>query len=229
MCGGTHAGRGHIPEVSGLSPRVRGNRGGESHAAAAARSIPACAGEPRWEDGAGKRDPVYPRVCGGTDLLSCKSCGSRGLSPRVRGNLAIEGRGRQERRSIPACAGEPCLPTRRIRRRPVYPRVCGGTYRWPLHFGPPEGLSPRVRGNRAVSKPARAVERSIPACAGEPTSRRLRGCRRGVYPRVCGGTGSGFRKGLRLCGLSPRVRGNLLMRSMGFMMLRSIPACAGEP
>ena len=50
---------------------------------------------------------VYPRVCGGTMLMSGSVMAVKGLSPRVRGNLdlppLIVGRGG----SIPACAGEP--------------------------------------------------------------------------------------------------------------------------
>ena len=53
--------------------------------------------------GAGWRQ-VYPRVCGGT---AAAAAAAEGLSPRVRGNPGY-GRGEaRERRSIPACAGEP--------------------------------------------------------------------------------------------------------------------------
>ena len=50
----------------------------------------------------------------------------------------------------------------------VYPRVCGGT--WALQPEPPpfEGLSPRVRGNRAGETGWTVGHGSIPACAGEP-------------------------------------------------------------
>ena len=50
------------------------------------------------------------------------------------------------------------------------------------------GLSPRVRGNHARRPDAVHRRRSIPACAGEPAKSDLRQSRRGVYPRVCGGT-----------------------------------------
>ena len=52
--------------LSGLSPRVRGNLGGEHrHRLHIAGSIPACAGEP--DDGhSASKCWVYPRVCGGT-------------------------------------------------------------------------------------------------------------------------------------------------------------------
>ena len=52
----------------------------------------------------------------------------------------------------------------------VYPRVCGGTQSLIFGWIVGVGLSPRVRGN--PSGPVdRAVElRSIPACAGEPST-----------------------------------------------------------
>ena len=71
--------------------------------------------------------------------------------------------------------------------------------------------------------------RSIPARAGEPQRTRLADLIHGVYPRACGGA-SGTVSASRYCsGLSPRVRGSL---GNGFgltVLLRSIPARAGEP
>ena len=71
--------------------------------------------------------------------------------------------------------------------------------------------------------------RSIPACAGEPTSARLhrRACE--VYPRVCGGTTLAPTLGNLERGLSPRVRGNHGDSMQGRRYRGSIPACAGEP
>ena len=50
------------------------------------------------------------------------------------------------------------------------------------------GLSPRVRGNRAMPKLHRAHPGSIPACAGEPEGGAGAAAAVEVYPRVCGGT-----------------------------------------
>ena len=50
---------------------------------------------------------VYPRVCGGTDLVSRPGDLLQGLSPRVRGNLQVRCDDRRWLGSIPACAGEP--------------------------------------------------------------------------------------------------------------------------
>ena len=75
----------------------------------------------------------------------------------------------------------------------------------------------------------RHVERSIPACAGEPVDQSLFNKEPGVYPRVCGGTGPVSAQFLACRGLSPRVRGNPLDRDLRPLSVRSIPACAGEP
>ena len=72
---------------------------------------------------------------------------------------------------------------------PVYPRVCGGT-------------SERMYQMRLGS-------RSIPACAGEPST----------DPPY----------NLNKDGLSPRVRGNRVPLARARLRSGSIPACAGEP
>ena len=116
------------------------------------------------------------RVCGGTRDAGMGARATHGLSPRVRGNLRHLLVGQVGYRSIPACAGEP--PYRRLGspQAPVYPRVCGGTYRINHEVSVNYGLSPRVRGNLHVKPVGVAYVGSIPACAGEPALRRWPGC-----------------------------------------------------
>ena len=66
VCGGTVKSGVGQRSPGGLSPRVRGNLNAGQDAAAAPRSIPACAGEPYAEQLAIRCYRVYPRVCGGT-------------------------------------------------------------------------------------------------------------------------------------------------------------------
>ena len=229
VCGGTMELLAAAKSDIGLSPRVRGNPNLWRGRRPRWGSIPACAGEPEFVAGAAPPVGVYPRVCGGTWLGQRVNEVAQGLSPRVRGNRRSCSLRSWFRGSIPACAGEP----RYLRHPPpiaeVYPRVCGGTLPrngWAL-LNP--GLSPRVRGNHCGCGASRPLQRSIPACAGEPKSRPVIDQARGVYPRVCGGTELGPNRGLMRFGLSPRVRGNrrpLPGRPAG---ARSIPACAGEP
>ena len=112
-------------------------------------------------------------------------------------------------RSIPACAGEPPLRHQPTHQQRVYPRVCGGTLWGKSNWIGSEGLSPRVRGNLLYWAGA------VPGSE--------------VYPRVCGGTPAGGCGGNRTGGLSPRVRGNPERELAPPQVLRSIPACAGEP
>ena len=72
--------------------------------------------------------------------------------------------------------------------------------------------------------------RFIPACAGEPTLPRLAVPFPRVYPRVCGGTSSDCIERCHHQRVYPRVCGGTRQWLHSFtMMLRSIPACAGEP
>ena len=229
VCGGTRKTAAAPIAPAGLSPRVRGNPLVRRRSPAFRRSIPACAGEPpafriRWTP-----FPVYPRVCGGTSVRKLTVSVFRGLSPRVRGNHDEYIEFNLQLRSIPACAGEPPAVPALPQQARVYPRVCGGTRsrHWPTPI--PAGLSPRVRGNPGTAASGAPDARSIPACAGEPSSSSIRNRRRQVYPRVCGGTTPSCRWTSRSRGLSPRVRGNRRRRPPPDAGRGSIPACAGEP
>ena len=107
--------------------------------------------------------------------------------------------------------------------------MCGGTRAGIRYLRDDDGLSPRVRGNRNIIKPATNPPRSIPACAGEPPGFQRSGFALPVYPRVCGGTHLGRLPISTIRGLSPRVRGNPDCELEFCHDSRSIPACAGEP
>ena len=151
VCGGTIRRRRIDSAQEGLSPRVRGNQLVMLDLIGTVGSIPACAGEPPAWRAHAPMTRVYPRVCGGTSCRMIVATSSSGLSPRVRGNRHVDGRGRGSRGSIPACAGEPPAPGCAAPRIRVYPRVCGGTAATRSQSSPFRGLSPRVRGNRNAS------------------------------------------------------------------------------
>ena len=168
-------------------------------------------------------------MCGGTSVCGSVGVCRGGLSPRVRGNLQNRQRAVSIRGSIPACAGEPPYQCGATGIDGVYPRVCGGTHSSQATNIRSRGLSPRVRGNRRSGCQAVGHDGSIPACAGEPWCSASEAPSGRVYPRVCGGTrclaatpGPGI-------GLSPRVRGNRCPLLPLPPLVRSIPACAGEP
>ena len=104
--GGSRPGQRRWPSRSGQSPPARGKPELAIDLCARLRSIPASAGEAapalkRW-----RREEVNPRQRGG----SCRSCArpryERGQSPPARGKPSSYSRKRNQRRSIPASAGE---------------------------------------------------------------------------------------------------------------------------
>ena len=188
VCGGTRPKAAILADSPGLSPRVRGNlsqRDGNHiarrsipacagelarhrQAQRSRRSIPACAGEPQLDERGRFGAGVYPRVCGGTCLVTSPRAVAWGLSPRVRGNLRLTVGSVNGYRSIPACAGEPLALLAGQNIDQVYPRVCGGTAIVQAWNNALYGLSPRVRGNQERGHSVMQDEGSIPACAGEP-------------------------------------------------------------
>ena len=86
--------------------------------------------------------------------------------------------------------------------------MCGGNASIRKAWSTVSGLSPRVRGKLCQHPQLSAAAGSIPACAGETSSRLIFSVYAAVYPRVCGGKRSLTDRFARLWG--------------------SIPACAGE-
>ena len=248
--GGTIRYSAHKSAVPGLSPRVRGNRRRRELHGACPWSIPACTGEPLPWLVRPAPAKVYPRVYGGTLCIKSEYQNTRGLSPRVRGNLLRVGVRAHVEGSIPACTGEPRRACLVDCRHGVYPRVYGGTRDVWAYIATRQGLSPRVRGNLKIRRSPPCSPWSIPACTGEPgtgrslgtictvyprvyggTSRRCAGnvSAWAVYPRVYGGTVATRLRAWRPSGLSPRVRGNHHFPVVGAQRVGSIPACTGEP
>ena len=172
----------------GLSPRVRGDLSKVDGLTALQGSIPACAGGPNGSRTLPAAKTVYPRVCGGTDLVIFDTETTGGLSPRVRGDPFHEAARPYPPRSIPACAGGPLTVHMDSSQGGVYPRVCGGTLSAILRIAAIIGLSPRVRGDHRRHARHVDCDGSIPACAGGPPFPRPWPGRPWVYPRVCGGT-----------------------------------------
>ncbi len=229
MCGGTLDETINEWTTKGLSPRVRGNRGQPPRCRWLSGTIPACAGEPGpfCVQTCCLRD--YPRVCGGTIPAISTKKREWGLSPRVRGNRLANRLKAFALGTIPACAGEPRRPRRLEGRQWDYPRVCGGTRICRSSAESLTGLSPRVRGNQHQHWNDSKIPGTIPACAGEPLPVGSACQPRGDYPRVCGGTSIPLALMVRDVGLSPRVRGNPIIRRSMARCCGTIPACAGEP
>ena len=86
-----------------------------------------------------------------------------------------------------------------------------------------------MRGNPSFRVPSLNTLRSIPAHAGQPSPAMSNARLRRVYPRACGATIKEIVAELQVRGLSPRMRGNLLMAIPHILRQRSIPAHAGQP
>ena len=127
----------------------------------------------------------------------------------MRGNRHYLHHPQEKKRSIPALAGEPTIPSVSTAAGPVYP--------------------PRLRGNPVTRLAVRASERSIPALAGEPKGILEDGLVAWVYPRACGGTHIVTSVKVQVNGLSPRLRGNREYKPDKAVLIGSIPALAGEP
>ena len=209
VCGGTAFLLRYTPGPLGLSPRMRGNPPLGNPQNARRRSIPAYAGEPGIYTANCRGNAVYPRVCGGTATVIVVLAVMQGLSPRMRGNR------------MPGTGGG--------KGAAVYPRVCGGTRHPQIGCNDGGGLSPRMRGNPPPPGRRRPAGRSIPAYAGEPPTKSTTFPPASVYPRVCGGTDSCGSRNRKVCGLSPRMRGNLGGCCGTGQYVGSIPAYAGEP
>ena len=188
-------------------------------------------------------------MCGGARRFRLRQSREEGPSPRVRGSQLSFGPRISDSGSIPACAGEPSQRLPPSENETVHPRVCGGAFLRPFEWVCYQGPSPRVRGSLVQARFGSAFKGSIPACAGEPQSVYREWLGRGVHPRVCGGATK--RRGpippcagpsprvrgspdLSKCGAlrrgpSPRVRGSRIGSVRGSRLMRSIPACAGEP
>ena len=158
-------------------------------------------------------------------------CGAScdGRSPLARGSQGQgQGQGHQTR-SIPACAGEPPSPCFRVPLRRVDPRLRGGAKSSRAREQERDGRSPLARGSQMRSGGTRYVVRSIPACAGEPSSTRAPSVAARVDPRLRGGAIPYFGRRVNVQGRSPLARGSRGYSRRSFPSLRSIPACAGEP
>ena len=216
------------PDVHGSSPRVRGTpkRGGAG--SRGGRFIPACAGNSPRGLPSSLQTAVHPRVCGELDMRRELHIADNGSSPRVRGTPAVQRNPQAVRRFIPACAGNSVVVEAKGRRRAVHPRVCGELPSRCCGQRGDHGSSPRVRGTLLPECTACVPTRFIPACAGNSVQQASKRLLLRVHPRVCGELRRIGGVNAPVRGSSPRVRGTPLSAAGLEVVLRFIPACAGN-
>src|SRR5690606_2012240 len=130
--------------------------------------------------------------------------------------------------SIPARAGESKAGLSGRAAWRVHPRACGGErIAWIIcdaYMGP----SPRVRGRGRAGRESTPDCGSIPARAGESLAGQALPAFRRVHPRACGGEARIETLPPLNLGPSPRVRGRVPQPFQDSLLVRSIPARAGE-
>ncbi len=213
----------------GRSPPTRGSRDARPDLRRGRGSIPAHAGEPQANRRRIGDRRVDPRPRGGAPRPHAVTPSASGRSPPTRGSRALSDSIRDWRGSIPAHAGEPDGARPLARGVGVDPRPRGGASLHAANSAHLEGRSPPTRGSQRRACALGAVEGSIPAHAGEPTSTSAGRRRRRVDPRPRGG--AHLRQWFSLAdgGRSPPTRGSLNPTLAKPARRGSIPAHAGEP
>ncbi len=214
---------------TGPSPRERGSHQQRQASAGSPGSIPARAGEPSLGGSSKMSKGVHPRASGGASHGGAGNKHLLGPSPRERGSLSGSREDEPLVGSIPARAGEPKFSQLTGASLEVHPRASGGASPGSSTTRNVKGPSPRERGSRQADRTAGRGGGSIPARAGEPSSRSQTPGHSRVHPRASGGAIFSESPIFAPAGPSPRERGSLLRQPERKMVRRSIPARAGEP
>ena len=158
-----------------------------------------------------------------------ESCGDYpGSSPRLRGTASGgPGFGRSIR-FIPAPAGNSLLAPPPSQTDAVHPRACGEQGPDHIRDAATVGSSPRLRGTGHLAAVVLQTSRFIPAPAGNSCSTTRLNRVPPVHPRACGEQVVGVGHGASYCGSSPRLRGTVQGVTMYHLLIRFIPAPAGN-
>ena len=172
---------------------------------------------------------VHPRVCGehvfGIYFISIFN----GSSPRLRGTHLPGIFCYQLQRFIPASAGNTLVHTSYNLPIPVHPRVCGEHCLFQFYVYDNTGSSPRLRGTHAYIVGRSPAVRFIPASAGNTRHRLIRDIEIGRFIPASHGEHA-IRPTSRLYwyGSSPRLRGTQIRFLLCTLLIRFIPASAGN-
>ena len=151
-----------------------------------------------------------------------------GSSPRMRGTrkggLSVVGK----YRFIPAHAGNTGMLAWVLSLFAVHPRACGEHSTRSRRMDKRTGSSPRMRGTLRGRRPRAVPHRFIPAHAGNTLHFVISSCGSTVHPRACGEHDFPVWLRLWLHGSSPRMRGTPHLFQLVVLVLRFIPAHAGN-
>ena len=217
-----------MSQYCGSSPRMRGTLSHLLRRPFQLRFIPAYAGNTFCPSVYPYAHPVHPRVCGEHSFIDGDSTVGTGSSPRMRGTRTGRGGGRQDGRFIPAYAGNTLSSISPDRTPPVHPRVCGEHRRIIENSTPHVGSSPRMRGTLPQIDNRIAIDRFIPAYAGNTAFNHFSRIASAVHPRVCGEHEPYEELESGIDGSSPRMRGTRQFVAGTQNPHRFIPAYAGN-
>ena len=151
-----------------------------------------------------------------------------GSSPRMRGKHERWISGGNNNRIIPAHAGQTWSSVCRLVSTSDHPRACGANEHKSQHSSGTDGSSPRMRGKRVGHSRSLAINRIIPAHAGQTHFVYLFLVVGEDHPRACGANSNGTQIGDVVMGSSPRMRGKRTSSWCGSHRGRIIPAHAGQ-
>ena len=212
----------------GLSPLARGTPRLNIAIAYTVRFIPAGAGNTTLATTSPEALTVYPRWRGEHWLQFTNVENNRGLSPLARGTHMQQITNHQIPRFIPAGAGNTLVLLVGRYNTTVYPRWRGEHSHYPQRALRRAGLSPLARGTPLKTAQTGEDWRFIPAGAGNTRIARMRFSCCSVYPRWRGEHFATRRRSCAVRGLSPLARGTPVAGKILSVIIRFIPAGAGN-
>ena len=193
--------------AAGSSPHARGTPDQADARPAERRIIPACAGNASRSNTGRPLPKDHPRMRGERGSASSGKYVIVGSSPHARGTPVGPVPVLEDRRIIPACAGNAAPTVSPAYLLPDHPRMRGerGLVGFDRHL--PFGSSPHARGTLHRHHTRLLGVRIIPACAGNAAVRRRRCAAKSDHPRMRGERTTGYRRSPNVDGSSPHARG----------------------
>ena len=214
--------------LDGSSPRMRGKPVARQYPIGRGRIIPAHAGQTNRPRGIRGQGADHPRACGANSSARRISGASHGSSPRMRGKRVRVLLELGVNRIIPAHAGQTIAPRYQQTMCPDHPRACGANRQKKLPTPRQNGSSPRMRGKRRLLFVFHCFLRIIPAHAGQTRFSPRAAGHTSDHPRACGANGVDALWDKLKDGSSPRMRGKPVRCVVDIVVLRIIPAHAGQ-
>ena len=212
----------------GSSPHTRGTPLEPHGLPPQARFIPAYAGNAAGAAQIPCPYAVHPRIRGERYDRAGLLVIQVGSSPHTRGTLGHAVEHDQNRRFIPAYAGNAHRVRFGIDGRAVHPRIRGERCPYVGAAAKNIGSSPHTRGTRHFERRGAVSERFIPAYAGNAKGGSDGGSPGAVHPRIRGERLYPSSPIYRADGSSPHTRGTLAATDESLPVRRFIPAYAGN-